>query len=81
MKNLLFISISLLSYLGVAQVTIQPLATLSIGDAATLSIDGAVINDGSFQNLGSVTFTGDWTNTNIYNDAGTGQLETNGPGT
>jgi len=80
MKNLIFILISLLTTPLLAQFTVQPNATLFIGSATNLAIGSGVNNEGSFQNLGSVTFSGDWNNTNIYNDGGTGQLETNGDG-
>ena len=81
MKNLYLISIIFLSNSSIAQVVVEPLASLFIGGDAILSINGGVVNDGSFQNLGLVTFTGDWSNTNLYNDGGTGQLEANGPDT
>ena len=63
-----------------AQLVVQPQATLSVGSNASVSVLGGVSNEGSFQNLGEVTFTGDWSNTNIYNDGGTGMLEANGMG-
>ena len=80
MKKLIFILTTLLPQLTWGQLAIQPQATLFVGDEATLSVGTDVNNDGSLQNLGFVSFTNNWTNTNIYNDGDNGELEANGPG-
>ena len=82
MKYSIIISLSIISLNLKAQLHIQQNATLLVQEEAILSIGGAVDNDGSFQNLGMVNFTGDWDNsapTSVYNDGDIGTIEAIGP--
>jgi len=72
MKYLKIISLLLLPH-GIlqAQLHVQNNAIFWVGQEVTVSVGGDVSNDGSLENGGTITFTGDWNNTNTYIDDGT----------
>src|SRR5689334_16998236 len=60
-----------------AQVLTNKGQLIHITPNTILSVDGSVVNEGSFTNNGTLSVSGDWDNRNAYN-AGTGTFILNG---